>query len=144
MLTLLACNAGEADALRDQVRDDDYRNTYARAPGWAEVRQPSEGGPHGGFVDIYVNDVVEEALEDGRALERWPEGALIVKDGWADAAGSEYEYLALMERREDGWFWAEYRGNGRLVSAGLNDSTCAGCHAAGQDSVRAFDLPTGE
>jgi hypothetical protein len=143
LIVLLACNAGEADDIRDQLADDDYRSTYARAPGWDQPRQPSDGGPHGAFVDIYVNDVVEDALAAGDAIERWPEGAIIVKDGWGDATGTDYEYLAFMERRSDGWFWAEYRGSGRLVSAGLNDSTCAGCHAAGQDSVRAFDLPSG-
>ena len=28
-----------------------------------------------------------------------------------------------------------------LVAAGLNDRQCRGCHAAGEDSVRAFELP---
>lgn len=142
-ILLLACNAAEADDIRDQLRDDDYRETYARAPGWEEPRQPSQRGPHGPFVDIYVNDVVEDAVAAGEALDRWPEGSLVVKDGWGDADGTDHEYLAFMERRSDGWFWAEYDDDGRLVSAGLDDSTCAGCHEAGQDSVRAFDLPGG-
>ena len=47
----------------------------------------------------------------------------------------------IQQRRSDGWFWGEYRGNGRLVSAGLDDSTCTGCHASGEDEVRAFGLP---
>lgn len=141
-LVLCACAEGnEADDLRDQIQADDYRSTYARAPGWEMSRQPSEGGPHGAFIDIYVNDVVEDAIAAGTALEAWPAGSIIVKDGWSAAQGGEYEYLAFMERRDDGWFWGEYRGNGRRVAAGLNDGTCADCHAAGQDSVRAFDLP---
>lgn len=141
LLPAACADRNEADALRQQLLDDDYRTTYARAPGWPDPRQPSQGGPHGSFVDIYVNDVVEDALLVGEALEAWPEGSIVVKDGWDSATGGELRYLAFMERRADGWFWGEYRGNGRVVAAGLNDRRCADCHAAGADSVRAFDLP---
>ncbi len=140
--SLLACaERDEAEELRDQLQADDYRNTYARAPGWEMERQPAEGGPHGAFVDIYVNDVVQDALDAAQPLDTWPEGSIIVKDGWDSRQGDTLEYLAFMERREDAWFWGEYRGNGRLVAAGLDDSRCADCHAAGQDGVRAFALP---
>ena len=141
ILVLCACNASEADDLRDQLRDDDYRNTYARAPGWEDGRLPAEGGPHGGFIDIYINDVMEDAIASGEALERWPEGSIIVKDGWSGAEGGKFEYLSFMERRDGGWFWGEYTGRGRLVSAGKNDNTCVGCHSSGDDQVRAFGLP---
>ena len=144
LCALGACGSDSADAIRDQIRDDDYRQTYARAPGWEEGRLPAQGGPHGGFIDLYINDVMEDALdelEEGEALQRWPEGSLIVKDGWSRQEGGDFEYLSFMERREDGWFWGEFRGNGRLVSAGHNDSTCTGCHASGEDEVLAFGLP---
>jgi hypothetical protein len=145
---LAACSeettSPEADAIRDQLDDADYRRSFARAPGWDMPRQSAAGGPHGAFVDIYVNEVVAEALEAGAALERWPDGALIVKDGWDDADGETYLFLAFMERRPEGWFWGEYRGDGSLVAAGVDDPTCANCHSAGQDSVFAFGLPTGE
>jgi hypothetical protein len=141
-LLLTACaERNEADDLRQQLLDDDYRTTYARAPGWPDPRQPSPGGPHGDFVDIYVNDVIEDALAAGEPLDAWPEGSSVVKDGWDSASGGELKYLAFMERRDEGWFWAEYRGNGRVVAAGLDDRRCAECHAAGADSVHAFDLP---
>lgn len=141
-ITLAACaDRDEAGQLRQQLLDDDYRNTYARAPGWEQARQPAQGGPHGAFVDIYVDATIEEAIAAGEPRERWPEGSIIVKDGWSAATGGDYEYLAFMERRDDGWFWGEYRGNGRFVAAGLNDGRCADCHAAGEDSVRAFGLP---
>lgn len=144
-VVLGGCGRGEANDLRDQIEDDDYRQTYARAPGWEDGRLPAQGGPHGGFIDLYVNDVLAEAIEgaaeDGSALEQWPEGSIIVKDGWSAADGGKFEYLSLMERRSEGWFWAEWRGNGRFISAGLNDKTCTGCHASGEDQVRAFGLP---
>lgn len=142
LLVLLGgCNSREADDLRDQLRDDDYRNTYARAPGWEDGRLPAEGGPHGGFIDLYINDVMQEAVAEGMPIERWPEGSIIVKDGWNRAEGGEFEYLSFMERRDGGWFWGEYTGSGRFVSAGKNDSTCVGCHSSGEDQVRAFGLP---
>lgn len=143
LLALSACaDRDEAAELRDEIQADDYRQTYARAPGWETPRQPSQGGPHGPFVDIYINDTLEEALAAEESIERWPEGSIIVKDGWDAAEGGDQEYFAFMERRSDGWFWGEYRGaGGRLVAAGLNDGRCADCHAAGEDSVRSFGLP---
>jgi len=145
VLVLGGCNASDADAIRDQLRDDDYRNTYARAPQWPDPRMPAAGGPHGGYIDVYVNDVMQEAIEDAEAsgvpLERWPEGSIIVKDGWSAPDGGSFEYLSFMERRSGGWFWGEYTGSGRLVSAGKNDKTCVGCHSSGEDQVRAFGLP---
>lgn len=145
LLTLAACSVGGANDLRDQVEDDDYRRTYDRAPGWESPRQPALGGPHGGFVDVYVNDVVADAIAEATdtqtPLDAWPAGSIIVKDGWEAAEGGDLDTLSIMERRSDGWFWAEWSGSGRLISAGLNDSTCTGCHAAGEDQVRAFPLP---
>ena len=134
----------EADRIRDQLYAADYARTFARAPGWESPRQPEAGGAHGPFIDIYINDVVGDALASEEALDRWPDGALIVKDGWNDAQGEEHLFFAFMERRPEGWFWGEYRGDGSLVAAGVGDPRCANCHSAGQDSVFAFGLPTGE
>ena len=141
LMTVACADRNEAGEIRDQIRADDYRQTYARAPGWDMPRQPSAGGPHGSFVDIYVSEEISDALEAGEPLTEWPEGSIIVKDGWSAASGGDFEYFAFMERREDGWFWGEYRGTGRLVAAGLDDRRCAGCHASGDDQVRAFGLP---
>ncbi|TVQ95752.1 MAG: hypothetical protein EA398_17155 [Deltaproteobacteria bacterium] len=133
----------EADLIRDQLRAADYAQTFARAPGWESPRQPEAGGAHGPFIDIYINSVVADALAGEDALDRWPDGALIVKDGWDDAEGEVHLYFAFMERRPEGWFWGEYRGDGSLVAAGVDEPRCANCHSAGQDSVFAFRLPTG-
>lgn len=133
----------EADRIRDQLYAADYAATFARAPGWESPRQPDAGGAHGPFIDIYINEVVSDALADGGALERWPDGALIVKDGWNDPEGEEHLFFAFMERRPEGWFWGEYRGDGSLVAAGVDEPRCANCHRAGQDAVFTFGLPTG-
>lgn len=140
---LFACGANsEANDLLDQIQADDYRSTYARAPGWENPRQPADGGPHGSFIDIYVNDVVVDALEAGGPLEAWPEGSLIVKDGFSDAEGQNLRFVTLMEKRSGGdWFWAEFNSDLEIDFAGLNEGVCVSCHDAGADGVLAFDLP---
>jgi hypothetical protein len=109
-----------------------YR-AWARAPGY-EQRVESQGA-HGGEVDIYINDVVGEALTLG-ALREWPEGALIVKDGFN---GANQLLTAIMEKRADGWAWAEYYTGADAYSGPV--SVCSNCHQSGSDFVRAFSLP---
>jgi len=142
---LPACNGREARELRNAIQDDDYRASYARAPGLESGRTPAQGGPHGGFIDVYINgvmsDAIAEAESSGEIPTQWPEGSIIVKDGWSSMSGGDFEYLSFMERRSEGWFWGEYKRGKRLVSAGLNDDTCTGCHAGGDDSVLIFELP---
>lgn len=123
-----------ADEVLARVQADEYRS-WARAPGY-EARVPSSA-PHSDNVEIFVNDVVEAALaSDG--LTEWPVGSIIVKDGTSDEG--DLELIALMEKREDGWYWAEYDGSGAALYSGDVD-VCVDCHASGGDFVRAFALP---
>lgn len=122
----------EAAALLERIRAEDYR-AWERAPGY-ETRQPA-ASPHADEVDIYVNSIVADALA-GEALDEWPVGALIVKDGWD---GDDLELIALMEKQEDGWFWAEYFDGDSKYSG--RPEVCLDCHDAGDDYVLAFSLP---
>ena len=135
---LVACGDNQDDeGARDllaRVRDAEYR-TWDRAPGW-EQRRPS-AAPHSDDVDIYVNDRVAEVLALQEAPRAWPEGSIIVKDGFD---GSELEIIAVMEKRRDGWFWAEYDSAGNPDYSGRPD-ICIDCHASGSDGVRAFGFP---
>jgi hypothetical protein len=126
-------DAGARHALAN-AEDQGYRG-WDRAPGFPG-RTPSDA-PHGGSVDIYVNDVIADALAVGEPLKSWPLGAVIVKDGWD---GSDLELIALMEKRSDGWFYAEYDDEGDPIYSGHPD-VCIDCHARGSDFVRAFRLP---
>jgi hypothetical protein len=119
--------------LLEKARSLDYRN-WTRAPGFA-VRQPSQG-PHAASVDIYVNDVVVDAL-GGPSLSAFPDGSFIVKDGFD---GDELALIALMEKRAGAWEYAEYYGADEQKYTGTVD-VCVTCHAAGSDFVRAFSLP---
>jgi hypothetical protein len=111
-----------------------YRS-WDRAPGWPG--RTESDAPHGGSVDIYVNDVIADALAVGEPLAAWPLGSMIVKDGWD---GSDLELIALMEKRSDGWFYAEYDDERDPIYSGHPD-VCIDCHARGSDFVRAFRLP---
>lgn len=139
VLVLLGCQAEPDDeGFFAELQALDYRS-FDRAPGYEQPRHTSSA-PHGGFVDIYVNDVVSEALAGG-AIDAWPDGALVVKDGWGAATGDDLRYLAAMEKRDGEWFWAEYRRGTELIYAGIAEPTCTRCHDAGSDGVLAFTLP---
>lgn len=135
---LLACGDNQDDAgareLLRRVRAEHYRS-WDRAPGWEQRRESN--APHGDDVDIYVNETVAEVLALGEHPGAWPLGSTIVKDGFD---GSDLELMAIMEKRTDGWYWAEYDAHGDPDYSGRPD-VCIDCHRSGSDSVRAFRLP---
>lgn len=138
LLLLSACRQNDdpasAEALLSDVKAADYRS-WARAPGY-EQRTPSSA-PHSDQVEIFVNDVLEAALADG-AADEWPVGSIIAKDGYTD--DGELDLTALMEKREEGWFWAEYDAEGAPLYSGA-PTICTDCHEPGADFVRAFGFP---
>ncbi len=154
ILFLFACNGTEsnnnpseqaqqntveiASQLWNKILTEDYRNTFARAPGFA-TRQPSNA-PHSSFVDIFINDTVSQVLNSTQALQDWPIGSLIVKDGY-NTQGI-LSLVALMEKRADGWFWAEFLDvNSTVADFSGAPIICTSCHLTGDDFVRAFSLP---
>ena len=141
-LSLWSCgennqSPAEALALWERINTEDYRS-FSRAPGY-ETTQPSFA-PHGNRVDIYVNDVVQNALDAGEAITSWPVGSLIVKDGF-DAAG-ELEIVAVMDKQDTGWFYAEWIGlESDEADYSGQPAVCVNCHASGADEVRGFGFP---
>lgn len=132
---LAACGDNQdpvgAAALWEDIHRDEYR-TWQRAPGYEQRRRSN--APHGDDVIVFVDDVVVEALSAESPVSEWPLGSTIVKDGYN---GSALELVAVMEKRESGWFWAEYDGDGEASYSGSPD-LCTGCHRSGDDYVRAF------
>lgn len=126
-------DAGARDLLA-RVKAEHYQS-WDRAPGYEQRRQST--APHSAAVDVYVNDVVAEVLALGVHDGTWPVGSIIAKDGFD---GSDLEITALMEKRSDGWFWAEYDDGGNPDYSG-HPSICIDCHQSGSDFVRAFRLP---
>ncbi|MCA9717372.1 MAG: cytochrome P460 family protein [Myxococcales bacterium] len=147
LLSLGACgDAAPEDggrALLEQVQAADYRS-WARAPGFDAI-QPSVA-PHGDFVEIFINDVLVDALAS-EDLAEWPVGSIIVKDGWDDADGTQRAVLAIMEKRELGWYFEEYTGEltadstPKFSGQDPEPDVCVGCHESGADLVWAFGLP---
>jgi hypothetical protein len=138
-LGLWGCGGDDQDPegareLLDRVRADDYHG-WERAPGYA-TRQPAVS-PHSDEVDIFVNDVVADVLAAGESIEAWPIGSIIVKDGFR--SNGDLELIALMEKREEDWFWAEFFGESSAYSG--QPSVCIDCHRRGDDFVLAFGFP---
>ena len=123
-----------AAELWDRIHKENYRG-FTRAPGFEQRR--SSAAAHGDAVDIYINSTVAEVLAAAMPLTSWPKGSLIVKDGFDDG---DFELVAAMEKRDDGWFWAEWDNEGDAAYSG-RPSICTDCHASGSDFVRAFALP---
>lgn len=124
----------EARDFWDAIHTQSYR-TWGRPPG--HLQRTASNAPHGDSVDVYVNAVVMNTLTSGLHPTAWPVGSIIVKDGFV---GSTNTRVAAIEKRTDGWFWAEYDADGTVRSSG-RPSSCTGCHASGSDYVRAFHLP---
>lgn len=124
-----------ARELWNEIHKLDYRN-WQRAPGY-DQRRPSNA-PHSDAVEIFINDIALAAVSGTHPLTDWPVGTLIVKDGWD---GDDLELVAVMKKIEQGWYWAEYDTEGSAAFSGT-PSLCIDCHSAGQDFVRAFQLPS--
>lgn len=139
VLALSACRQNDdpagAEDLLEQVEQQSYRS-WARAPGYENRRASS--APHGNQVEIFVNDAVAGALAGEPGLAEWPVGSIVVKDGYTD--DGDLDLIAIMEKREGGWYWAEYDGEGAVLYSGEPD-VCTDCHGSGSDFVRAFALP---
>jgi hypothetical protein len=114
--------------------------SWERAPGYP-TRKPSFTA-HASAVEIFVNGDVTSALSTPRpaALTEWPIGSVIVKEGFG---GDSRKLVAAMEKRADGWFWAEYDDSGASKYSG-KPSVCTDCHdnrKGYSDWVYAFELP---
>jgi hypothetical protein len=124
-----------ADSFWTRIQASNYQS-WSRAPGYA-TRLPSSA-PHGESVEIYVNPVIQAAITDATPLTEWPLDSWVIKNGF-DSDDALF-LVASMEKRADGWFWAEYDEEGSASYSGKPD-LCIDCHSAGTDFTQAFTLP---
>jgi hypothetical protein len=134
-----ACSGGNQDPdgasqLWAKLHTTDY-HAWARAPGYPG--KTASSAPHGDQVEIWVNPTVQAALDAKKPITAWPDGSLIVKDGYKKGS---FELVAVMEKRGNAWYWAEYEADGTVDYSG-SPSVCTDCHASGADFVRAFGFP---
>jgi hypothetical protein len=129
-----------AHALWGKIHEGGGFRAWRRAPGYPE-RKPSFTA-HSDKVEIFVNAQLARALDGPAPVDRWPAGAIIVKEGFARSGARDI--VAVMEKRADGgWFWAEYDDEGAALFSG-RPGVCVDCHdnrAAYSDWVYAFELP---
>jgi hypothetical protein len=124
-----------ADAFWTRIQASNYQS-WSRAPGYA-TRLPSNA-PHGDSVEIFVNPVMQKVITDAVPVAEWPLDSWVIKAGYD---GDDQLFLvASMEKRADGWFWAEYDEAGSASYSGKPD-LCIDCHSAGTDYTQAFALP---
>ncbi len=126
--TLGACGGQNDDpnaagTLWSKVNSENY-TAWQRAPGYP-TRMPSLTA-HADSVEIFVNPTVSTALTSSVPLTEWPVGSVIVKRGYN---GTSLRLVAAMEKRADGWFWAEYDKSGEPLFSGKPD-VCIDCHGA--------------
>lgn len=129
-----------ARALWTRINADAGFRSWQRAPGFP-TRKPSFTA-HSREVEIFVSKEMSLALSTPIAtpLTEWPVGSTIVKEGFS---GDTRKIVAVMEKRADGWYWAEYDGDGESLFSG-RPSVCIDCHdnrKSYSDWVYAFELP---
>lgn len=120
--------------------------SWPRAPGYA-ARRPSFTA-HKDAVEIFVSPEVASTLQPpsppAELPRAWPVGSIIVKEGFRGIRqSSSRQIVAVMEKRADGWFWAEYDDGGDSLYSG-RPSGCTDCHGHREkyaDWVYAFELP---
>lgn len=104
----------------------------------AESSIHASGGPHGGFVRTFLNDIVLQSLAAGNAAH--PTGAALVKELYGSSDDTQPEGWAVeIKARADsaggsGWYWYEGYGTSAFAN-GLGVPVCTGCHGA---DYRAF------
>jgi hypothetical protein len=148
-LALFSTSCGQDDdpdgarVLWDKINAAPGFRTWSRAPGYPS-RRPSFTA-HANAVEIFVSKEIEATLTTPTpmATREWPVGSIIVKEGFSGVTGDSRRLVAVMEKRADGWFWAEYNDDGKAHYSG-HPSVCLDCHdnrRAYSDWVYAFELP---
>jgi hypothetical protein len=133
-------DAATADALWSEISG--YDSWEQLAP-WTGI-QPSTD-VHGDYVQIWANTTAAATVQAAAGGDM-PDGAITVKEGYSDEAGTSITAITVMKKisgydsANGDWFYARYTADGTLTAAGESAAgSCAGCHAAGQDSVRAWE-----
>jgi hypothetical protein len=97
-------------------------------------------GPHGAFIQIFVNPIALDAIENGAAT--MPEGAILVKENYGKdkttlmAITTMYKSKGYDPSHND-WFWGRYGADGTEMASG-KIASCSGCHAAKKDNDYVF------
>lgn len=134
-----------ARLLWDKINSGAGFRSWARAPGYATRRESFT--LHAREVDIYVSKEMDDTLRtpltatSTKLPNEWPVGSIVVKEGFS---GGSMKLVAVMEKRADGWFWAEYFDTDGTAKFSGRPSVCIDCHdnrRSYSDWVYSFELP---
>lgn len=140
---LLGCT----EPLQPVADDETLLGAVGDYTAWARPKGREERvpvvAPHGAFVDIYINDVVEAdlAMVVPEGLSAWSEGATVVLAGHDAMVEGTLVQVAIMQKRHGAWQWEQYDGDSEEPRFSGRPDVCVGCHSAGEDFVRSFRLP---
>jgi hypothetical protein len=96
----------------------------------------------GGYVVTWWDDALAAWDGTGEA----PDGAVAVKDAFADEAGANIADITVMQKRagydpDNGdWFYAQYAPDGTPMASGAV-AMCVGCHASAPTDYIYSDPP---
>ena len=136
-LALISCGGNDAERGGGDTATTDPNATYNEEldgllegyQSWPQV----VAGPvaseavHGEYVENWLNDEAK-AVVDAAMGEPMPDGAILVKQGYGDAEGTDLKNLTVMWKTEGEWFWAKYDSAGELSTSGFALEGCVACH----------------
>ncbi len=135
-MALIACGDGDAekggtDGADDMnaAYNDELDGLLAGFESWpqVEVGLVESDAVHGEYVENWLNDAAK-AVVDAQMGESMPDGAILVKQGYGDAEGTDVKNLTVMWKTEGEWFWAQYDNAGALKKSGFQLEGCVECH----------------
>jgi len=119
---------------------------YVNTP---NITASSMSSAHTPFMRVRFNSIAQSALDSTGKLPHgssFPNGSLIVKELYDTQTGPLALYAIMKKDSSDAnaranWLWAEIEPDMTvLVSVSKKGSGCTGCHSAGRDYTRIFDL----
>lgn len=112
-------------ALYTKVNEGAGFRSWRRAPEFP-ARKASFTA-HSREVEIFVNEPMAKALDGPAAITEWPVGSIVVKEGFS---GDKRQLVAIMEKRQGGWYWTELDGDGEPLWSAPDGKTeiCVKCH----------------
>lgn len=117
---------------------------YESWPNFPENTTPEKSEDHrGGYVLAYYNSVVGMSVDSGTLpLE---DGAIIVKENFADEGDAEPAALTVMAKDEGRWYYYKSTTDGQVLTGpngeglqGYELSPCESCHEGADDNDYVF------
>jgi hypothetical protein len=146
---LAACGGNEKGGDTGGAESAEVAEVRAAIDGYASWPQPEPGiiassAGHGDYVQNWVNPTADAHIAAAAGGDM-PDGSILVKQGYADAAGTELANLTVMHKTGGDWFWVAFKPDGSVAVEGYTadvQGACVGCHEADpgqQDLVVTYD-----